>query len=60
MFLVFFGKYSDLYEFCFALFEEKNIYAGNIKLEQIKFLKDLMNGYKVYKRSERFKRVNNF
>ena len=53
----FFGKYGDLYEFCFALFEEKNIYAGDIKLEQIKFLKDLMNGYKVCKRFERFKRV---
>ena len=56
----FFGKYGNLYEFCFALFEEKSIYAGNIKLEQIKFLKDLMNGYKVYKRFERFKRVNDF
>ena len=52
----FFDRYGDLYEFCFALFEE-NIYADDIKLEQIKFLKDLMNGYKVHKRFERFERV---
>ena len=45
-----------MYEFWFALFEE-NIYADNIKSEQIKFLKDLMNGYKVRKRFERFKRI---
>ena len=53
----FFDRYGDLYEFCFALFEE-NIYADDIKLEQIKFLKDLMNGYKVHKRFERFERAN--
>ena len=52
----FFDRYGDLYEFCFALFEE-NIYADDIKLEQIKFLKDLTNGYKVHKRFERFERV---
>ena len=45
-----------MYEFWFALFEE-NIYADNIKSEQIKFLKDLMNGYKIHERFERFKHV---
>ena len=54
----FFGKYGDLYEFSFALFEEKNIYADDIKSEQINFLKDLMNDYKVHKWFERFKCVN--
>ena len=50
----FFSRYDDLYEFRFALFEE-NIYADDIKSEQIKFLKDLMNGYKIHERFERFK-----
>ena len=36
---------------------EENIYADDIKSQQIKFLRDLMNGYKVHKRSERFKHV---
>ena len=53
----FFDRYGDLYEYCFALFEE-NIYADDIKSEQIKFLKDLVNGYKVHKRFERFKHIN--
>ena len=33
------------------------MYADNIKSEQIKFLRDLINGYKVHKRFERFVRV---
>ena len=52
----FFNRYGDLYEFCYDLFE-KNIYADNIKSEQIKFIRDLINGYKVHKRFERFVRV---
>ena len=52
----FFERYGDLYKFCFALFEE-NVYADDIKWKQKKFLRDLMNGYKVHKRYERSKRV---
>ena len=41
--------YGDLYNFCFNLLF-KSINLDNFKLQQVKFLKDLMNGFEVYKK----------
>ena len=42
------NKYGDLYNFWINLLLN-NINLDDVKLQQVKFLKDLMNGFKVYK-----------
>ena len=43
----FLHKYSDLYKFWINLLD--NINLDKVKLQQVEFLKDLMNGFEVYK-----------
>ena len=45
--LVFFYRYGDLYNFWINLLDHKS--SDIIKLLQVEFLKDLMNGFEVYK-----------
>ena len=45
----FLDKYCDLYNFCINLFYNK-INLDDFKLQQVEFLKDLMNGFEVYKK----------
>ena len=40
-------KYGDLYKFWINLLD--NINLDKVKLQQVEFLKDLMNGFEVYK-----------
>ena len=42
-------KYGDFYNFWINLLL-KNITLGDAKSQQVEFLKDLMNGFKVYKK----------
>ena len=49
-----FNNYDDLYDFWTdAMFKYKNY--NEIVLQQVNFLKDLMNGYRVCKRFMKFK-----
>ena len=40
-------KYGDLYNFWINLLDHKS--SDDVKLQQVEFLKDLMNGFEVYK-----------
>ena len=40
-------KYGDLYKFWINLLENVNL--DDVKLKQVEFLKDLVNGFEVYK-----------
>ena len=40
-------KYGDLYKFWINLLDNVNL--DDVKLKQVEFLKDLMNGFEVYK-----------
>ena len=51
----FLQKYGDLYNFWYSLLLDSMSF-DEFKLQQIKFLKDLMNGFEVYKK---FKKPNN-
>ena len=50
----FLDKYGDLYNFCINLFYNK-INLDDFKLQQVEFLKDLMNGFEVYKKNQETK-----
>ena len=45
----YFDEYNDLYNFWFNLLFN-NINLNDVKLQQTNFLKDLMNGFNVYKK----------
>ena len=52
-------KYGDLYNFLYnVLFNSINL--DDIKLQQISFLEDLMNGYEVYKNIEKTEKGVNY
>ena len=46
--MVFFQKYADLYSFWIGVLKNRSL--DRVKLLQISFLRDLMNGFEVYKR----------
>ena len=50
----FLDKYGDLYTFCINLFYNK-INLDDFKLQQVEFLKNLMNGFEVYKKNQETK-----
>ena len=50
----FLDKYGDLYTFCINLFYNK-INLDDFKLQQVEFLKDLKNGFEVYKKNQETK-----
>ena len=54
-----FSKYGDLYNFWFNLLLNK-INLDDIKSQQIKFLKDLMNGFELYKKIKKQKNELNY
>ena len=54
-----FLKYSDLYNFWFNLLLNK-INLDDIKSQQIKFSKDLMNGFELYKKIKKQKNELNY
>ena len=55
----FFDEYNDLYNFWFNLLFN-NINLNNVKLQQTNFLKDLMNGFEVYKTIKKPKNELNY
>ena len=55
----FLDKYCDLYNFCINLFYNK-IDLDDFKLQQVEFLKDLMNGFEVYKTIQKSKNELNY
>ena len=55
----FLHKYNDLYDFRINLLF-KNINLNNVKLQQINFLKDLINGFEVYKKIKKPKNELNY
>ena len=44
----FLQKHGDLYKFWINVLDHKS--SDKVKLQQVEFLKDLMNGFKVYKK----------
>ena len=55
----FFDEYNNLYNFWFNLLF-KNINLDDVKSQKIKFLKDLMNGFNVYKKIKKPKNELNY
>ena len=51
-------KYGDLYNFWINLFNNMNL--DNVKLQQLEFLKDFMNGFEVYKTIKKPKKELNY
>ena len=47
-------KYGDLYHFWIDVVNHKS--SDKVKLQQIEFLKDLMNGFEVYKKIKKLKK----
>ena len=56
--LNFLQEYGDFYNFWYDLLLEI-INLDDLKLQQINFLKDLMNGFQVYKKIEKLKNKSN-
>ena len=55
----FLQKYGDLYNFWYSLlYASMNL--NDIKLQQVKFLQDLMNGFEVYKIIKKPKNESNY
>ena len=55
----FLQKYGDLYNFWYSLLLDSMSF-DEFKLQQIKFLKDLMNGFEVYKKFKKPKNEPNY
>ena len=54
----FLQKHGDLYSFWINLLDNKSL--DNVKLLQLGFLKDMMNGFKVYKRIIKSKKKSDY
>ena len=54
----FLHKYGDLYKFWSNLFDKMNL--KKVKLQQVEFLKGLMNGFEVYKTIKKQKKESNY
>ena len=54
----FLHKYGDLYKCWINLLD--NINLGDVKLQKVEFLKDLMNGFEVYKKIKKPKQELNY
>ena len=54
----FLHKYGDLYKCWINLLD--NINLGDVKLQKVEFLKDLMNGFEVYKKIKKPKKELNY
>ena len=52
----FLQKHGDLYNFWINMLNHKSL--NKIKLQQVEFLKDLMNGFKVYEKFKKPKEYN--